>query len=483
MLISSIHHTRFRQYISRLKKMASLLLFAFALLAAINVVASSEDVGISWAKIQISPDILCSVPHGDFRVNIYEHAEINQITPNRRKYFYTPIALLDHKSAVSDYNNVTNQAEMRFRVEMWNEIVEQEIVNYLSDYLEYEVKPKQIQVIPLEKVILSSIVTSTTYSLPNNWLPLHKSVWFTLSCLKLDDCHQLAANMRISPRQFEHFRILFGLASQTSQTKETTIGIDNVVSGPIMTKLLQRFGESPEIFLAANDEKKLLSELASKILMETFDESDVVSLNSKSETYNNFKDLLIPFRTIVKKQNDKLWDFVYWNNDNYRPDKASKILNELYKKKDTEDQKKLLTFYQNSDNLAGDVTIETSGSKFPEFVQAGAGNVRSLAFTTKEGLIKFYDETKDNIEWNGADKFVPKPLSLGRINLSQLRDKQSFESRKLEVRYSTAVLSTPMNFVQHADFSFNDEWTILRRELAGNKLFHKFRLSFHVTHI
>ena len=65
--------------------MASLLLFAFALLAAINVVASSEDVGISWAKIQISPDILCSVPHGDFRVNIYEHAENNQITPNPRK--------------------------------------------------------------------------------------------------------------------------------------------------------------------------------------------------------------------------------------------------------------------------------------------------------------------------------------------------------------------------------------------------------------
>ena len=35
----------------------------------------------------------------------------------------------------------------------------------------------------------------------------------------------------------------------------------------MMTKLLQRFGESPEIFLAANDERKLLSELASKILM------------------------------------------------------------------------------------------------------------------------------------------------------------------------------------------------------------------------
>ena len=78
---------------------------------------NSTDSNSSWAKLQISPDSLCSMPYGSFRVNIYEHAYNQKSTTlsTRRKYYYAPIALLDHKSAVSDFNNVTNQAEMRFR--------------------------------------------------------------------------------------------------------------------------------------------------------------------------------------------------------------------------------------------------------------------------------------------------------------------------------------------------------------------------------
>ena len=63
----------------------------------------------SWAKLNISPDTLGSMKYGNYRVDIYEHSK-NQHpnTPsNRHKYYYAPIALLDHKSAISAYNKVT----------------------------------------------------------------------------------------------------------------------------------------------------------------------------------------------------------------------------------------------------------------------------------------------------------------------------------------------------------------------------------------
>ena len=86
--------------------------------------------------------------------------------------------------------------------------------------------------------------------------------------------------------------------------------------------------------------------------------------------------------------------------------------------------------------------------------------------TTNEDMEKFYQESKDHVEWDG-EKFSPKPMSLSRINLSKLRDTQSFQDRKVSVRYSTAVLTTPINFVQNADLTVTDEWQILKDELKG----------------
>ena len=53
--------------------------------------------------------------------------------------------------------------------------------------------------------------------------------------------------------------------------------------------------------------------------------------------------------------------------------------------------------------------------------------------TTKEGINKLFHESKENCQWDG-EKFVPKPLSLSRINLAKLRDTQSLiEDRKVSV--------------------------------------------------
>ena len=121
--------------------------------------------------------------------------------------------------------------------------------------------------------------------------------------------------MRSNPEQFDHLKLRYSLISPASQTKQTTISIDSVTSGSIVSKLLQKFGNKKEIFLTANDEKKMLTETAANIRMETFDDTEIGSPETETQIVNILKDLLITSRTIIKEKNDKMWDSVVWNDE------------------------------------------------------------------------------------------------------------------------------------------------------------------------
>jgi hypothetical protein len=420
------------------------------------------------------------MPYGSFRVNIYEHANNHKPTTTNasvKKYFYAPIALLDHRSAASFFNNVTKQPEVRFRIEMWNPKVEIKVVDYLTKFLRQPIDSHQVQVIPFDKVILASTSPSTTFSLKSNWLPyqLDKSLQLTLSCFHQRDCNQLAAAMRTKPQQFNDFKLLFSLSSQTSQTKQTVIRIDNIVSGQMMAQLLQKFDESTkEALLTASDEKKLLTESMTNVLVDTFDDSDVVSQTSESQIYNMLKSLLVSSRTTIKEQSDKMWDSVFWNDDNYRPDKTTKTMNDIYNKLDKEDQKKLIDTFQNTNTFefgagASVLGITSFKTKFKKELSRHGS-------TTKEDINKLLQESKNHGEWDG-EKFVPKALALSRVNLAKLRDTQSFQDRQVSVRYSTAVLSTPIHFIENSELTATDEWQELKDELKGISM-NKFCVRF-----
>ena len=324
----------------------------------------------SWAKLQISPVSLSSMEYGNFLVEIYEHANNHKATTiaSQKKYFYSPIALLDHKSAASTYNRATKQPEMRFQIEMWNDKVQNEVVKHLNKIVDQEIQSDKVRVIPLEKVILTSKIPTADYSLSPVWTTYDKSkiLRLSLSCYEQKICDELAKEMLSDPEHFDHFKLLYSLSSQTSQTKQTTINIESVTSGQMISNLLQKFGDKKEVFLTANDEKKMLTETATNIRMDTFDDSEVGSPDTESQIYNILKELLVTSREIIKEQSDKMWDSVFWNEDNYRPDRTTKTLNEIITKLDTETQKKLTDMFQKAEKQLGIVETFSSSNKDEE---------------------------------------------------------------------------------------------------------------------
>lgn len=65
---------------------------------------------------------------------------------------------------------------------------------------------------------------------------------------------------------------------------------------------------------------------------------------------------------------------------------------------------------------------------------------------SKEEMKALHNESKNTVEWNGK-QFTTKPVSLSRVNLSVMKDGQSYQDRNIKIRYSTAVLSLGMNFL------------------------------------
>ena len=280
-------------------------------------------------------------------------------------------------------------------------------------------------------MVLANKRPSPVYSVPSNWLPykLQKSLWFSLTCLRRDDCNQLADNMRAKPQQFGHFCLAL-----ESQTTQMVIRIDSVVSGDMVSSLMQRYDPAQqEPLLTANDEKRLLKETMANVIVETFDKSDVLSPNSKSQINNALKELLFSSRLTIKEESNRMWGSVFWNDDNYRPDKTTKTLNSIYQKLDNESRTRMTVRHLFENNAKAGLGAETSFMKLFTARADLKAEYSSQESKLTEDVARLYQERRDDVHWDG-EKFAPKPLSLARINLSKLRDRQSLKDRSVRVR-------------------------------------------------
>ena len=431
------------------------ILTVFLAAVCCNCQLDNPVVSSSWAKLQISPDTLSSMEYGNFLVEIYEHASNHKATTtaSEKKYFYSPLALLDHTSAVSRWNRVTKQSEMRFRVEMWSDKVQNEVVRHLNEIVGHQINSNKVTVIPLEKVILASKRATVGYSLYPEWTNYDKSktLRLSLSCYDQKICDELANEMRSDPEQFDHFKLLYSLSSQTSQTKQTTISIDSVTSGQMISKLLQKFGDK-EVFLTANDEKKMLTEMVTNIRIDTFDDSEVESPDTESQILNILKDLLVTSRVTIKEQSDKMWDSVFWNEDNYRPDKTTKNLNEILNKLDKETQKKLADMFQEEEKQSETIGKSTSSDEDVE--------KRREVQTRRENQSK--DATENQMRKSEA-------TDQGQFSRNQSRDEKSKTNNDdmevtvggLGVKVGAKVALENIN--KHNNEQQNENWEIAKK--------------------
>jgi hypothetical protein len=166
-----------------------------------------------------------------------------------------------------------------------------------------------------------------------------------------------------------------------------------------------------------------------------------------------------------------MWDSVFWNEDNYWPDKTTKTLNEIVKKLDAETKKKLTDMFQKAGNSISKswADVPRISSTISKKMATDSDSFGQLKIA-KEDAEKLLQESKNYVQWDG-EKFAPKPIQLSKINLDKFRDSQSFQDRKVDVRYTTADLSAAIKIMEHAELTVTDtdEQKNLEDQLKGLK--------------
>jgi len=104
----------------------------------------------------------------------------------------------------------------------------------------------------------------------------------------------------------------------------------------------------------------------------------------RNEIYGMVKKMLASSRTTIQKGDEKARENVHWNNDNYRPDKSTKLINELYQrlenKKSTQTRDKSFNSVTKRDRVA-EVSgwgINASAKLAAEFSTEGTGSKENI---------------------------------------------------------------------------------------------------------
>jgi len=234
----------------------------------------------------------------------------------------------------------------------------------------------------------------------------------------------------------------------------------------MMAKLIQRYPTAQTVILTADDEKKLLSESLSNIdfvIFDDFSEGAIITPESERRARDILMNLLESSKISIEKEKDIMWDSVFWNDENYRPDKVARTLNDIYKKLDGSQKSSLSAYFSDKSSMKLDVNFlyKIFGLGVNTNLDRETGGNYS-----QEEFIRLINESKETVIWEG-EKFVPKQMSLSRINFSNLRNKKIFQERIFKISYNTTFISMDVNIKQNLGKEFVDEIFRVHNELKG----------------
>lgn len=144
----------------------------------------------------------------------------------------------------------------------------------------------------------------------------------------------------------------------------------------------------------------------------------------------------------------KMWESVFWDENNVRPDKITKTLNEHYNKSDRQLKDVIKEVVKASDTSIWENSGETT--LFSWFTgkakKSGSKVFDAMSTTDQEKFVHDVLESRNVSEWEG-EAFRPKSLQLTRVNLAVLRGKSTIGVMQVKVAKSISELTTRINIL------------------------------------
>ena len=217
--------------------------------------------------------------------------------------------------------------------------------------------------------------------------------------------------------------------------------VSSITNGQMYSKMNQLFPNADQILLTSDGAQALIAETAENVVVNTISDND--QLNLSSAIYDQLFKLLIDSSKHYDMVDRAIWNSVFWDSDNYRPDRVSNTVNEIYSKSNEQEKKYL------KDVILGKTAVNTSLAVRFARVRANSGvSYDSLNenSTERDSMDNFLVENRNKIEWND-DRFQPKSMNLFAFNIANIRNR-NFAEIKTQIKYTTSDLRLPISIDQ-----------------------------------
>lgn len=195
----------------------------------------------TFSELLLPPKLIGSVQYKNGKINVYDGKGTRKdpIQSNESKdrdtkyYYYNPIASIVHSKTHCSLNPETNQAEMKFSIEMWNADIQHQILNLLQNKIGEKVQNSQIRVIPHHTITLN--ITSPVFDQILKYgikLPYQQQEMVYLSVIipsGLQECNRYLNSMRNSPHLF-FYKLVFRLFLDGDHYPNTTSTTNESIS-------------------------------------------------------------------------------------------------------------------------------------------------------------------------------------------------------------------------------------------------------------
>ncbi|OQV15157.1 hypothetical protein BV898_10671 [Hypsibius exemplaris] len=400
-----------------------------------------------WGQLEVQPKAFISaVYQGTFGVNIYRQE--NEPDHMVAQFYFSPALVLDPRSATCAFNNFNKRHEVTFTAIMYDDGFKQFVYDAITAKIGAAVPRHNVRILPVESIRIDSNDVSNDYEVMNQWISYANQpalVPFRLRFLRSEPCIETAANIgHFAPQFVLDMVVYYSLQTQRSSRRRIQIRAEHVQSGNLFSSLEQKLPGKDIVYLQSDDVKQLTQEIATDVMATEVTDGEFVS-HDQSLSISNLLTSLLKIREQSTANFDaQMWESVFWNDDNARPDRVTSTLNDLYAKSNEHVQSIIKT----------QVSTESSGGGSAGFTFFGlfsanaAGNGASKKLTTEEleNLYTLLTEHKNVTQWQG-EAFVPKPLQLSRTNLAALRATNVITSVQVQVAQTVSELNTRLNLL------------------------------------
>jgi len=280
---------------------------------------------------------------------------------------------------------------------------------------------------------------------------------FRVAAENNQSCTLLAETIRKTPEQFvESLQLQFTVSAASIESKVLNVKSEHVASSQLAASLKNLPGVTgTDRYLTSDDYNRLLWQISNQVLASEVTSGDYVDADDEVSLKDVIAQMFQTQKENTAQFDDKMWNSVFWDPLDSRPDQITSELNKLIYINES-DHRAYLT-KSDTESAAAQATIMD--------IFGGSGSESSASSMTTDELTHKLLINNVMSEVHG-NKFVPKKLDLVRMNVNDLSRHDVLTTKRVRVKQVQIGGALQIGIGNSSRDAAEDENRYLRQQLA-----------------